>query len=162
VAGKALPLDGKTHRRTARHPPYGFPLKSTAERQLLGQDRLIRRTLKSTRSFNRLMKAIELVVNGEAGFLFEAEVSEALVFVPISCVELLPSGKYLIDQTQCFLSGWAHKSMRFSNTEDNFDLVFPVAERPVTNRNDQRVKMLIKRLSNAYDVVAAVGPRGVE
>ena len=98
------------------------------------------------------MKPLELVVNGEAGYLFEAEVSEAIVFVPTHCVDILPSGEFLIDQTGCFLSGWSHKSMRFSNASGDFDTVFPVPDRPVTNQNDSRVQQLIRRLKNAYDV----------
>jgi len=101
------------------------------------------------------MKPLELMIAGERGYLFEGEISDALVFVPHDCVFFTDSGDAAIDQTGCFLSGWTDKSMRFSSDADDGERVFASAERPVTNPNDPRVKALLQRLRHVYSVTLA-------
>jgi hypothetical protein len=98
------------------------------------------------------MKPLEFTIDSEPGYLFEAEHSDAIVFVPASCLTVSATGSNSVDQLAFFLSGWADKSMRFSNTQDELERVFPAMDRPIVNENDPRVKKLLQRLQQVYEI----------
>ena len=98
------------------------------------------------------MKPIELIIDNELGYLFETERADVIAFVPLACLAETDSGNYLIDEEAFLISGWADKSMRFSNTSEECERVFPQCERPVTDETDPRVLKLLERLRHVYTV----------
>ena len=74
-----------------------------------------------------------------------------MVFVPLDLVTQVGSA-WMIDQTGFYVSGWSEKNMRFSTACDDCDRVFPDESRPVTDKEDSRLRALVERLKNAYEV----------
>ena len=95
-------------------------------------------------------KPVQLTLDGQVGVVFENETREVLVFVPQECVVIGNDGEMSIDQASYFSSGWAQRSVQFSDSRTDLELAFPDASRPIFDKNEPRLKALLLRLRHAY------------
>lgn len=98
------------------------------------------------------MNAVSLTVDGELGFLFEAEHHrDFIAFVPSATVSSDQADGIGFDQAAYLRSGWAAKNARFNSGETSKH-AFPVLGHPLLNPEERRVTQYLQRLRHAYAV----------
>ncbi|PTY04266.1 hypothetical protein DB347_20430 [Opitutaceae bacterium EW11] len=101
------------------------------------------------------MNALQWVIDGQRGSVFEGLTKGTVAFVPSDCLVNEDTRGMRFDEARYLISGWAERNMRFSSIADG-ERLWPRPECPVQTAKDPRVQALLGRLRNVY-VVEQIG-----
>ena len=92
------------------------------------------------------MNTLLIRVGGHLGRIFEGEDRETLCFVPEDCIAF-ESGGFRLVEGEYTRSGWDVRNMRF-NDKGLGQHLFPNTGKPISDLNDENVKVFIGRIEN--------------
>jgi hypothetical protein len=95
------------------------------------------------------MHPLEIMIQGEHGYLFEGACPRTYTFVPEDCVEIHEDGLFAIDCLCYIQKRWGTRNMAF-NSEGSGSQLFPNERKPVTNVEAPGLDNFLERLRHGY------------
>ena len=89
-----------------------------------------------------------IIVDGQVGYLFEAEKFGSICFVPKDQVLFSADGIAVIDEVRYFQSGWALRNMRSTSIDSAGTYLFPNPGRLISDFSSARTKSFLSALAS--------------
>ena len=87
-----------------------------------------------------------ITIGGRNGCIFEGEIPQTYCFVPEYCIQSV-GDRTEVAEGEYMRSGWDLRNMRFNEAGEGQHL-FPNAQRPVANLDNEPVRIFLRRIAN--------------
>ncbi len=88
-----------------------------------------------------------VTVRNQRGLVFKGRGIESYCFVPWDCIRVAADMRLSIDEIRYFRSGWSIRNMRAVNGESGGILLFPEADRLVSDLAAPAARQFLRRIS---------------